>query len=347
MRKLQNCEMTAIELVCAHAEGEVGNVIVGGVDPPPGDTLWAQRDWLASDGRLRDLVLNEPRGGVFKHVNLLVPPKDPRAAAGFLIMEPVHTPPMSGSNAICVATVCLETGRVPMTEPVTEFHLEAPAGLVPVRAICREGKAASIEVTNVASFADRLDMPLELEGHGTLRVDTAWGGDSFVLVKADAIGLSLTPDEGREISELGARITRAANAQIGFKHPGADWSHISFCQFTGPVDRDGPVPKGKSAVVIDPGKIDRSPCGTGCSARMAVMAARGELGVGDRYTGLSIIGGRFDCRVTAAAEVAGRPAILPSIRGRAWITGRQTLTVDTADPWPRGYRVGDTWPVQR
>lgn len=334
-----------IEMVCAHAEGEVGNVIVGGVPPPPGDTLWAMRDWLASDGALRDLVLHEPRGGVFTHANLLVPPKHPDAAMGFLIMEPVHTPPMSGSNAICVATVCLETGLVAMVEPITEFYLEAPAGLVAVRAFCQDGKATSIEITNVASFADRLDAPLEIEGHGTLAVDTAFGGDSFVLVEAAAFGLSLTPDEGRDIADLGAKITRAANEQIGFSHPGADWSHISFCQFTGPVDRSGDIPEGKSAVVIDPGKIDRSPCGTGCSARMAVMAARGELKVGDRYTGRSIIGGRFDCRVTDTTQVAGRPAILPSIRGRAWITGRQVLTVDPTDPWPRGYKVGDTWPV--
>lgn len=336
-----------IRMVSAHAEGEVGNVITGGVAPPPGDTLWDQRDWLASDGRLRDLVLHEPRGGVFAHANLLVPPKDSRAAVGFLIMEPVHTPPMSGSNAICVATVCLETGLVPMTGPVNAFALEAPAGLVPVRAYCRDGKAEAVELTNVASFADRLDAPLEVEGVGSLTVDTAFGGDSFVLVRADALGLRLTPDEGRDIADLGARITAAANAQIGFSHPARPWSHISFCLFAGPLRRQDGVPEATSAVVIDPGKIDRSPCGTGCSARMAVMAARGELGKGDRFTGRSIIGGRFDCTVSDLAEVGGRPAIVPSIRGRAWITGHRTLVCDPTDPWPRGYKVSDTWPVHR
>jgi len=336
---------TIIQMVSAHAEGEVGNVITGGVAPPPGETLWQKRDWLHSDARLRNLVLNEPRGGVFTHVNLLVPPKDTRAAAAFLTMEPEHTPPMSGSNSICVATVCLESGIVQMEEPETRFYLEAAAGLVPVRATCRDGKAVSVEITNVASYADRLDVPLEVPGLGSFSVDTAYGGDSFVLIDARRLGLALTPDEGRDIAALGARITRAANEQIGFEHPVEPWNHISFCQFTGPARLEDGVLNGTSAVVIDPGKIDRSPCGTGCSARMAVMAAQGELGVGDRYVGRSIIGGRFDCRLKRATRVGDRPAIVPTIEGRAWITGTHQILRDPSDPWPEGYRVTDTWPA--
>ncbi|MFN3144050.1 MAG: trans-3-hydroxy-L-proline dehydratase [Paracoccaceae bacterium] len=336
-----------IQMISAHAEGEVGNVITGGVAPPPGATLWDMRDWLHEDGALRRFVLNEPRGGLHVHVNLLVPPKDPRAAAGFLIMEPEDTPAMSGSNTICVATVLLETGQVPMTEPETVFTLEVPAGLIEVRATCRDGRAEAIELLNVPSFADRLDAPLEVAGLGTLAVDTAWGGDAYVIVPTGALGLSLTPDEGHDIASLGARIRAAANEQLGFAHPEQPWNHISFCQFAAPVDRTGPVPQGTSAVVIAPGKIDRSPCGTGCSARLAVMHARGEIGVGGHYVGRSIIGGRFDCRVTAETTVGGRPAIVPSVRGRAWITGTHQLMRDPADPWPEGYRVGDTWPMGR
>lgn len=336
-----------IQMVSAHAEGEVGNVVTGGVAPPPGDTLWEMRDWLANDGALRDMLLHEPRGGVFKHINLLVPPKDARAAMGFLIMEPVHTPPMSGSNAICVATVCLDTGLVPMAEPVTEFLLEAPAGLVPVRATCKNGKAQDIEITNVPSFADKLDAKLEVEGLGTLTVDTAFGGDSYCLVRAQDLGLRLTPDEGADLARLGTAITRAANEQISFSHPTQPWNFISFCQFTTPVDRSAAVPEGTSAVIIDPGKIDRSPCGTGCSARMAVMHARGEMERGGRYTGRSIIGGRFDCAIAEVTAIGDRPAIIPTIKGRAWITGTHQIMRDPADPWPRGYRVGDTWPAHR
>src|SRR5579871_2042116 len=173
-----------IHIVGCHAEGEVGDVIVGGVAPPPGDTLWAQSRFIAQDETLRRFVLNEPRGGVFRHVNLLVPPKDPRAQMGFIIMEPEDTPPMSGSNAICVATVLLETGIVPMQEPETRLVLEAPGGLVEITATCRAGKATRIAVRNVPSFADKLDAILEIPGIGTLTVDTAYGGDSFVIADA-------------------------------------------------------------------------------------------------------------------------------------------------------------------
>ena len=337
-----------IHVVSCHAEGEVGDVIVGGVPTPPGATLWEQSRFIAKDGTLRDFVLNEPRGGVFRHVNLLVPPKDPRAATGWIIMEPVHTPPMSGSNAICVATVLLETGLVAMVEPVTRLILEAPGGLVEVTASCAGGRVTQVRVENVASFADRLAVPIEVAGLGTLTVDTAYGGDSFVLVDATRLGFTLAPDEARDLATTGVRITAAANQQLGFRHPlNPDWAHISFCQLTRPVEmRDG-VKRGKSAVAIEPGKIDRSPCGTGCSARMAVLHARGELGVGEAFTGLSPIDSEFHCRIVALADVAGRPAIIPSIAGRAWITGTHQLLLDPSDPWPAGYRLSDTWPMPR
>jgi len=336
-----------IHIVCCHAEGEVGNVIVGGVSPPPGDTLWEQSRWIDADQSLRNLVLNEPRGGVFKHINLLVPAKRPEAAFGFIIMEPEHTPPMSGSNSICVATVLLDTGLIAMQEPVTEFILEAPGGLVAVTAHCRDGKAESIEIHNVPSFADQLGATLEVEGLGSLSVDTAYGGDSFVLVDAAALGFQIRPDEARELAQLGPRITAAANAQLGFHHPGnPDWAHISFCQFTLPIERHDDCLVSRNTVAIDPGKLDRSPTGTGCSARMAVLHAKGEMRVGERLIGRSIIDSRFDCSIVEETRIGARSAIVPSIRGRAWISGTHQLMLDPQDPWPEGYRVSDTWPVK-
>jgi proline racemase len=334
-----------VQIVACHCEGEVGDVIVGGVAPPPGDTLWGQSRHIASDGQLRNFVLREPRGGVFRHVNLLVPPKNPAAQAAWIIMEPEDTPPMSGSNSICVATVLLDTGILPMQEPVTRLTLEAPGGLVEVEAACRNGKAERITVRNVPSFADRLDATIEVEGLGTLSVDIAYGGDSFVLIDAAKLGFSLEPGEARELVEAGMRITAAANAQIGFRHPlNPDWSHISFCQFTGPIaDRDG-VPTGRSAVVIRPGKLDRSPTGTGCSARMAVLHARGRMRAGDRYVGTSIIGTEFHCTIAGETMVGAKPAIIPTISGRAWITGTRQEMLDPADPFPQGYVLSDTWP---
>jgi proline racemase len=264
---------------------------------------------------------------------------------GFIIMEPEDTPPMSGSNSICVATVLLDTGIVPMREPETKMVLEAPGGLIEVTASCRNGKAERIAVRNVPSFADRLGAPLEVEGIGTLTVDTAYGGDSFVIVDAAALGFAIRPDEARDLAELGVRITAAANEQIGFTHPeNPGWDHVSFCQFAGPLSRDGDMLTGPNAVVVRPGKIDRSPTGTGCSARMAVLRARGEMAVGDRYLAQSIIGSAFACRIVGEATVAGRPAIVPEISGRAWITGTRTEMLDPDDPWPLGYRLSDTWP---
>jgi trans-L-3-hydroxyproline dehydratase len=334
-----------IHVVSCHAEGEVGDVIVGGVAPPPGATLWEQSRFIATDQSLRNFVLNEPRGGVFRHVNLLVPPKDPRAQMGFIVMEPEDTPPMSGSNSICVATVLLDSGILAMHEPQTRLTLEAPGGLITVVAECRAGKAERISVENVASFVDRLDAPLEVAGVGTLSVDVAYGGDSFAIVDAEALGFSIRPDEARDLAELGMKITAAANAQLGFRHPeNAGWDHISFCQFAGPLARDGDVLTGANAVVVRPGKIDRSPTGTGCSARMATLHARGAMRPGDVYRARSIIGSEFVCHIARETTLSGRPAIVPVIAGRAWITGVHQHMLDPADPWPLGYRLADTWP---
>ena len=333
-----------IHVISAHAEGEVGDVIVGGVAPPPGATLWDQSRWIARDNTLRNFVLNEPRGGVFRHVNLLVPPKNPDADAAFIIMEPEDTPPMSGSNSICVSTVLLDAGILPMTEPETRITLEAPGGLVRVRAECRDGKAERIFVENLPSFAGRLDAALEVEGIGSLKVDTAYGGDSFVIVDAAAMGFSLTPDEAHDIARLGVRITKAADEQLGFHHPtNPDWRHFSFCLFAGPVSREGNELRAGAAVAIRPGKVDRSPTGTALSARMAVLHARGQMGEGDRLTAVSLIGSTFAGRILGTTTVGDLPAIRPEISGRGWITGIHQHMLDPSDPWPEGYRLTDTW----
>lgn len=333
-----------IHVVSCHAEGEVGDVIVGGVAAPPGETVWDQSRWIAKDETLRNFVLNEPRGGVFRHVNLLVPPKDPRAQMGWIIMEPADTPPMSGSNSICVATVLLDTGIIPMEEPVTRMVLEPPGGLIEVEAQCQGGKAQRITVRNVPSFAAKLDAMVEVEGMGSLRVDTAYGGDSFVIVEAADVGIEIRPDNARDLAQAGMKITKAANEQLGFSHPENDWNHISFCQFTDPVVTVDGVLTGKNAVAIRPGKIDRSPTGTGCSARMAVLHAKGLMKVGDRFVGKSILDTEFHCSIDSAVDLAGTPAIRPIISGRAWVIGTHQSMVDPDDPFQAGYRLSDTWP---
>ncbi|MEP4030376.1 proline racemase family protein [Roseibium polysiphoniae] len=334
-----------IHVVSCHAEGEVGDVIVGGVAPPPGNTIWEQRNWIAQDEVLRNFVLNEPRGGVFRHVNLLVPPKHPDADAAWIIMEPEDTPPMSGSNSICVSTVLLDTGIVPMQEPITEMVLEAPGGLVRVRAHCANGKAQRIEVENLPSFAGLLNVPLEIEGIGTIHVDTAFGGDSFVVVDPQTLGMALEVDEAQAIAQLGVKITNAANEQLEFSHPlQPEWRHHSFCLFAGALQRDPSGLRAKSVVSIQPGKLDRSPTGTAVSARMALLQAKGEIKVGDRMTAVSIIGSEFEGEILGLTEVGTVPAIRPQISGRGWITGTHQHMLDPEDPWPEGYRLSDTWP---
>tara|TARA_R110000764_G_scaffold79456_1_gene158286 strand:- start:358 stop:1383 length:1026 start_codon:yes stop_codon:yes gene_type:complete len=333
-----------IHVISAHAEGEVGDVIVGGVTPPPGNTLWEQRSFIEQDKTLRNFMLNEPRGGVFRHVNLLVPPKHPDADAAFIIMEPEDTPPMSGSNSICVSTVLLDSGILPMQEPYTDIVLEAPGGLVYVRAECRDGKAQRIFVQNVPSFVDKINVPLEVEGLGTIMVDTAYGGDSFVIVDAQSLGFDIVESEAKAIAQLGVKITNAANEQLGFTHPtNPNWKHISFCAFCGPIETTDKGFSSKSAVAIQPGKVDRSPTGTAVSARMALMHAKGLMTVGQELMATSIIGSQFNGKIIEATQVNGHPAVIPQISGRGWITGTHQHMLDPDDPWPEGYKLSDTW----
>jgi proline racemase len=333
----------AITVVGCHAGGEVGNVVVGGVLPPPGATVFEQMQALAGDDSLRRLLLREPRGSVAQHANLVVPPTRADCDAGFIVMEPTEYPAMSGSNAICVATVLLETGMVEMREPETRLRLEAPAGLVEVTARCRDGRCESVELTNVPSFADRLDAPLEAEGLGTLSVDVAFGGMWYAIADAAALGFALEPGEARELCEAGERIRAAAREQLQCTHPeNPEIAGVSIVQLAGPWQGVGEV--SRNAVVVAPGRLDRSATGTGLSARMAVLHARGELHAGDTMSHASVLGTTFEGRVVEETALAGRPAIVPAIRGSAWITGVTQVLVDPTDPFPEGYLMRDTWP---
>ena len=334
-----------IHVVSCHAEGEVGDVIVGGVAPPPGKTLWEQRTWIAKNKTLRNFMLNEPRGGVFRHVNLLVPPIHSDAHMGWIIMEPEDTPPMSGSNAICVATVLLDTGIIPMIEPFTKITLEAPGGLVKVIAECRDGNTERITIRNLPSFAGETSVLLDVPNIGKVTVDTAFGGDSFVVVDAAALGFDLVASEAKALAHLGVVITNAANKQLTFSHPSnVNWDHFSFCLFAGPIVRTGSHITTSAAVAIQPGKVDRSPTGTAASARMALLHARGEMQLGETLTVRSIINSKFHGRIAETTTIGGIKAIIPEITGRAWITGTHQHMLDPNDPWPEGYRLGDTWP---
>jgi proline racemase len=274
------------------------------------------------------MLLREPRGSVARHVNLVVPATRPDCDAGFIIMEPTEYPPMSGSNTICTTTVLLETGMLEMREPETVVRLEAPGGVVEARARCANGRCESVEFTNVPCFAHQLDAPLEVEGIGTIAVDVAYGGMWYAIADARALGFAIEPHEARELSVAGERIRAAAREQLECVHP------------------ENPEIAGVSIVSIaEPGRLDRSATGTGLSARLAVLHARGQMQVGDAMSHASAIGSTFDGRIVSEATVGDRPGIVPAIRGSAWITGISQIFVDDSDPYPEGYLLADTWGV--
>ena len=336
----------AITVVGCHAGGEIGNVVVGGVLPPRGATVFEQMQTLQREGDwLRKLLLREPRGSVAAHANLVVPATRPDCDAGFIIMEPTEYPAMSGSNTICTTTVLLETGMLELHEPETVVRLEAPGGVVEARAACRDGRCESVEFTNVPCFADRLDATLEVEGLGTISVDVAYGGMWYAIADALALGFAIEPHEARDLSLAGERIRAAARDQLPCSHPeNPEIAGVSIVQLAEPWQGVGQVTR--NAVVVAPGRLDRSATGTGLSARMAVLHARGEMRVGDTMSHASALGSTFDGRIVAETQVGGeRPAIVPAIRGSAWITGVTQLYVDPDDPFPQGYLLSDTWGV--
>ncbi|MCP5152705.1 MAG: proline racemase family protein [Ectothiorhodospiraceae bacterium] len=332
-----------ITVVGCQVGGEENNVITGGVLPPPGDTVFAQKRWLETEGDwLRRWLLLEPRGKPTSCVNLVVPARDPRADAGFIIMESTDYPPMSGSNTICTTTVLLETGMLPMCEPQTRLTLESPAGLVSVVATCRDGKVTAVRFTNVPAFATHLGVAVEVPGLGTVSVDVAYGGAFFALVDAATLGFALEPSEARELVEVGQRIKAAAAEQIPVVHPeNPDIHTITFTEFTGPFA--GPGRDSANAVVVSPGRIDRSPCGTGTSARLAVLHARGALAVGEGFTHTSLIGSRFEAAIVDRCEVGPHRAVSTTIAGQAWVTGIFQHGYDPSDPFRDGYTLSDLW----
>ena len=334
-----------VTVVGAHAEGEIGRVIVGGVLPPPGATMFERMKHLETQGDdLRQMLLFDPRGGVTVSMNLVLPPCDPRADVGLIIMESRYYVPMSGSNTICTVTVLLETGMIPMREPETVLVLDTPGGLVRVTATCRNGKCEKVTFRNVPSFVFQLDRPVEVAGLGTVAVDVSYGGMIYAIVDARALGFAIVPSEARDLVAMGERIKAAAAEQLPAVHPENPEIHtINQTLFAGPL-ADAPGGKtARNAVIVSPGRIDRSPCGTGTCARLAVLHAKGLIATGEVLDHVSIIDSHFAGRVEEVTTVGGKPAVVNSISGRAWLTGIAQYGVDPDDPYPRGYTLPDTW----
>src|SRR5690348_16378388 len=304
-----------IHAVDAHACGEPGRVIVGGVHDVPGDTMYDKMCHLRdhADG-LRLRMLREPRGYPAANCNLILPPTHPEADAGFVIMEQVEYPGMSGSNTMCVSTVLLETGMLPMREPVTEITLEAPAGLVRVRADCADGKVQRVTFRNVPALAVHLDAPVEVPHLGTVPVDVAYGGMFYVIADAARLGFRLTPDEGADLTRATEMIKAAAAEQLPVVHPEQPgFAGITIGQLSGPAH--DARNSARNVVTVSTGAldwnkpstwtgvIDRSPCGTGTSAKMATLHAKGQLELGRDFRHEGILGTVFTGRLVEEATI--------------------------------------------
>lgn len=344
-----------VQAIDLHAAGEPGRVIIGGVLDVPGETMFEKMRHFqnnADDLRLR--MLREPRGYPAANCNLILPPTDPRADAGFIIMEQTEYVPMSGTNIICTTTALLETGMLPIREPYTDVVLEAPAGLVPVRAHCADGKVTGVTFRNVPAFAVHLDTLIEVPNLGTVKVDVAWGGMFYFITEAAPLGLRLTPDEGKDIVRVGEMIKAAVREQLPVVHPhNPDIRGVTIGVISGPASSSRADLK--NAAVVSTGKfdwdnpstwtgaIDRSPCGTGTCAKMAALHAKGKLPLNQDFRHEGILGTIFTGRLVEETRVGPFQAVVPTITGTAWITGLATYGVDPDDPFPNGFTVGDIW----
>lgn len=330
-----------VTMVEAHAEGEVGRVVTESDIEVPGADMAEKLAWMNSEGdALRRFLVFEPRGAAQMSTLLTFPPTRTDADIGFLVLQPDRTHAMSGSNAICLTTVLLETGRIKMREPETIVRIDSAAGLVTATAQCRAGKCERVSLTMTPSFAERLGARIEVEGMGEVQADIAFGGVFYALVDAQSIGLRIVPQSARELVDAGSRIQRVLNAGLDIRHPEiAVLDGIAYVMFTSRNEAGELV----GATIMPPGRIDRSPCGTGNSARLAVAAAKGEATPGDQFIARSIIGSRFDVEFVEETNVAGRKAIVPRISGRGFIHGVHQIGLDPADPFPAGYFLSDTW----
>jgi proline racemase len=331
--------LSAVEV---HAEGEQGTCYLGSVFDIPGDTAREKLQHVNEvDDRIRRFLCFEPRGRSQSSANIVFPSTHPEADAGFIILQADRAHAMSGSNTICVVTALLETGTIPMQEPETLVTLETAAGLVRARATCRDGRCERVTLDGVPSFVEALDVPLHVPGYGDIEVDIAYGGCYYVLADVAQLGISLQRERAHEVAAVGGAILRAASEAITVSHPEVpEIDFLSYAMLTGDDDPAGGRLRG--ATVLS-GRVDRSPCGTGNSARLACMAARGQAAIGSRFMANSLIDSEFEVELAGVAEVAGRAAVLPRISGRGWVVGTRITAVDPTDPYQEGYVLSDVW----
>ena len=325
-----------------HAEGEQGTCYLGSVFPVPGLTMREKMRYInESDDSIRRYLTTEPRGRPQASANIVYPSTIEGADAGFVILQAYRAHAMSGSNTICVVTALLETGSVAMTEPFTDVVLETAAGLVRARATCSDGRCERVTIEGVPSFVESLDLALDVPGYGTISVDVAYGGCYYVLVRAESLGVTLDRQSARAVVDAATAVSVAARRDIKVEHP--EFPEINFISYVMVIGDDDPTNGRLRGATVLSGRVDRSPCGTGNSARLACMSARGEVVPGQQFTATSLIDSEFIVEITGTTAVGGRAAVLPRISGRGWVVGTRTVSVDPADPYQLGFTLSDVW----
>lgn len=334
----------ALDILLVHCQGESGNVLVDGAPDIPGATILDKMNHLNEvDPSLRLFLTREPRAQVVHTTNLLLPPTRPDADAAFIVLQPDRAHPMSGSNCICVVTALLETGRVAMTEPETVVRLDTAAGLIVARARCENGRCLSVSLDNVPAFVQQLDVVIDTPKWGRITGDVAFGGVFYAQIDVGRVGLRIVPEAARALAEAGTEIKALLARQVAVNHPEIPGlTEIAYVMFRD-YQPDGSV---VTCTTLKPGRVDRSPCGTGSSANLAILHARGQAKTGDKRISRSIIGGTFTAEILGETTVAGRVAVLPRITGQGYVFGRQQLRLDAQDPFARGFAMSDTWGPQ-
>ncbi|MFV0457584.1 MAG: proline racemase family protein [Actinomycetales bacterium] len=323
--------------VDSHTEGMPTRVITGGVAAMPGATMMERREWfLANSDEVRTLLMYEPRGHASMSGAILQPPTRPDADWGVLYIEVSGCLPMCGHGTIGVATVLVETGMVEVSEPVTTIRLDTPAGLVVAEVAVQDGAARSVTIRNVASYPVALDARVQVLGLGEVSYDLAFGGNFYAMVELDSIGLPFDRAAKGELLEAGLAIMGAINETARPVH--VEQPEINGCHHVQLIAPGSTARHSRHAMAIHPGWFDRSPCGTGTSARMAQLHARGELGLDTDFVNESFIGSQFTGRLVGRTSLAdGTPAVIPQITGRAWVTGTAQYFLDPDDPFPAGF----------
>jgi proline racemase len=332
-----------LSTIDVHAGGEIGRVVTSGLMGLPGADMAEKMRYINEvDDSLRRFLVTEPRASAAMTTNLLLPPTRSDADAAFLVLQIDRAHAMSGSNAMCVMTALLESGIAAMREPHTVLHLDTPAGLVVAHAECADGRCRSVSLDMPASFASDLDVRLATSSLGTVTGDVAFGGVFYFLVDARQVGMAIRPVNARSLVSAGIEILAAANKALDVRHPDNPAIRgISYVMFRDWDDDERRIMR--NATILWPGRVDRSPCGTGSSARVAVLVTRGEKKSGDALIARSIIGSEFTVAIAGVEHAARGPITRPRVTGRAWIHGMTQIALDPSDPFPTGFVLSDTW----